>query len=56
MTLYEIKKEIAKACCEMNRIMHILEFIVQITILAVVFIQIEKAIANEYKSGNNSQQ
>jgi len=36
--------------------MHILEFIVQITILAVVFYQIEKAITRQYKSRNDSQQ
>jgi len=36
--------------------MHILEFIVQITILTIVFIQIENAIASQDKSRNNSQQ
>jgi len=34
--------------------MHIIEFIVQITILAIVFVNIEKAITNEYKSRNDS--
>jgi len=34
--------------------MHIIEFIVQITILAIVFVQIEKAIKQQYKSRNDS--
>jgi len=36
--------------------MHILEFIVQITVFAVIAQQIEIAIVSKEKSGNNSQQ
>ena len=36
--------------------MHILEFIVQITVFAVIAQQIENAIVNKEKSRNNSQQ
>ena len=36
--------------------MHILEFIVQITVFAVIAQQIENAIASRDKSRNNSQQ